>query len=134
MPYQYVKEVIHNVSCTSYNRTHQRKYSGFFIVCDVILPLVSNMEIDSQGEITLTRFKGKVVKMDHRMLKLEVDLIFHKEKLYDRIEFSNVRNKKCQQVFSEFTSKGDMFSKCFITDNVNVNIQFQRWQRRFKRQ
>ena len=42
----------------------------FFIVCDIILPLVSNMKIDSQGEITLTRFRGRVVKTDHRMLKL----------------------------------------------------------------
>ena len=105
----------------------------FFIVCDVILSLVSNMKIDTQGEITLTRFKGNVVKTVHRMLKLEVDLIFHKEKVHDRIDLFNIRNKKCQKVFQEFTSKGNMLSNCFVSDDVNVNTQFQRWQRRFNK-
>ena len=91
------------------------------------------MKIDTQGKITLTRFKGKVVKTDHRMLKLEVDLFFYKEKVHDRIELFNVRNKKCKKVFQEFTSKGNMLSNCFVSDDVNVNTQFQRWQRRFNK-
>lgn len=105
----------------------------FFIVCDQILPLVSNMKIDCEGEITLTQFNGKVVRSDHRMLKLDVDLVFHKEKNHERNELFNVRNEKCQQLFSEFTSKGDMFSRCFSSDNVDVNTQFKRWQRRFNK-
>ena len=51
----------------------------FFVVCDQILPLVSKMTIDSRGEMSMTRYKHKVVNSDHRMLKLEVNLTFHDE-------------------------------------------------------
>ena len=58
----------------------------FFIVCNQILPLVTTMEIDTKGEITLARYKGRIVKTDHRMLKLEVDLEFHDIKRHERSE------------------------------------------------
>ena len=44
----------------------------YFIVCNHILPLVNKMKIDVDGIITLTRFRGKVVKSDHLMLQLEI--------------------------------------------------------------
>ena len=56
----------------------------FFVVCEKILPLVSRMTIDSNGELTMTRYKDKVVKSDHRILKLEIYLTFHKEKEHER--------------------------------------------------
>ena len=34
----------------------------FFVVCDLVIPLVSSKKIDSRGDIALTRFKGKVVQ------------------------------------------------------------------------
>ena len=40
----------------------------------------------------MTRFKGRVVTTDHKMLKLEIDLTFHIEKHHDRFELFNVRN------------------------------------------
>ena len=103
---------------------------GFFVVCDQILPLISHRKIDTSGESTLTRFRGKVVKSDHRMLKLNIDLTFHKEKIHERLEVFNLRNKACQQVFKEFTTKGKQFSRCFNSQNENIEIQFQRWQRK----
>ena len=105
----------------------------FFVVCDQILPLVSKMSIDTIGEYTLTRFKGKVVKSDHRMLKLNIDLTFHKEKKHERVEVFNLRNIKCQQAFQEFTSKGNNFSRCISSQHENIDIHFQRWQRRLKK-
>ena len=79
------------------NTTERRAESiiDFFIVCDQILPLVNKMKIDSKGDLTLTGYNGKVVKSDHRMLTLEVNLTFHKEKTHDRTEVFNVRNMKC---------------------------------------
>ena len=59
----------------------------FFVVCDQILPLVTKMTIDTRGECTLTRFKGKVVKSDHRMLKLNIDLTFIKKKSMKELKF-----------------------------------------------
>ena len=41
----------------------------------------------------------------------------------------NVRNKECQKQFSLFTSKDDRFSKCFESDEEDIDIQFSRWKR-----
>ena len=88
---------------------HTREYKEesildfFFIVCNQILPLVTRMVVYVKGELSVTRYRGKVVKSDHRMLKLEVNLEFHKEKKHMRVEVFNVRNVKCQKVLSENT-------------------------------
>ena len=58
-----------------------------------------------------TRFSVKVVTTYHRMVKLEIDIFFHKGKRHEKDEFFNVKNTKCQEVNFQFTSKGDMFSK-----------------------
>jgi hypothetical protein len=100
-------------------------------VCDLILPVVSKMTIDSKEEVAMTRYKGRIVKTDHRMLKLEVNLTFHKEKHHDRIEVFNVRNKKCLKMFCEFTSKDDVLSKCFESQEEDFNVQFSKWKRKF---
>ena len=66
----------------------------FFIVCDQILPLVSKMVIDECGQYALTKYRrGKVVKSDHNMLKLEINLTFHINKNHEKIEVFNLRNK-----------------------------------------
>ena len=96
------------------NGTQQKTCLDYFIVCDQIEPLVSGMKIYEDNEIALTRYQGKVVQSDHKMLKLEVDLSFHKQEHHDRIEVFNVRNKECQKMFCTFTSKDNRFSKCFF--------------------
>ena len=103
----------------------------FFVVCDSILLVVSKITIGSKGEVAMTRYKGRIVKTDHRMLKLEVNLTFHKEKHHDRIEVFNFRNKKCLNMFCEFTFKDDVLSKCFKSQKEDFNIQFSRWKRKF---
>ena len=105
----------------------------FFIVCNQILPVVKKMLVHNKGEITLARYKDKIVKTDHRMLVLEINLEFHNNKKHDRLEVFNVRNKICQKQFYEFTSKGDTFSKCFDSKNEIVDTQFDRWQRKFNK-
>ena len=117
---------------------HTRERTGesildFFVVCDLILPLVSKMTIYSRGEIALSRYKNRVVNSDHRMLKLEVNLTFHKEKNHERVEVFNVRNKQCQKVFCEVTLKEGMFTKCFKSQEENIFVQFKRWQRIFNK-
>ena len=106
---------------------------NFFIVCYQILPRVTKMKINTNGETTLTRFRGKTVKSDHRMLKLEIDLNFHEPIRHDRKEVFNVRNKVCQKVFYEFTSKSDMFIKCFSSPDETVDVQFKRWKRKLNK-
>ena len=91
------------------------------------------MEIDTKGEITLARYKGRIVKTDHRMLKLEVDLEFHDIKRHERSETFNVRNKLRQKDFCEFTSRGSTFSRCFSSEKEPVDIQYKRWQRQLNK-
>ena len=52
----------------------------------------------------MTRYRGRIVKSDHRILRLEVDLMFHKDKEHSRVEVFNVRNVKFQKLFYKFTS------------------------------
>ena len=91
------------------------------------------MQIDSKGEITLARYKGRIVKTDHRMLKLEIDLEFHANKKHDRSVVFNVRNQECQKLFCEFTSRGNTFSRCFSSEDEPLDIQFKRWKRLFNK-
>ena len=105
----------------------------FFLVCDQILPLVSKMIIDEKGEIALTKYRrGNIVKSDHNMLILKIDLAFHKENKHERIEMFNLRNKECQIDFKQKTSNTDMFSKCFIGEET-IDVQFKRWKRRLQK-
>ena len=66
------------------------------------------------------------------MLMLEIDLEIHKEKKHEDTEVLNVRNKTCQEVFYQFTSKDTRFIKCFSKDE-NINVQFNKWKRHFNK-
>ena len=102
----------------------------FFIVCEQILPLVTKMTIDEKGEIGLTKYrKGCIVKSDHNMLKLEIDLKFHNDIKHERIEMFNLRNKTCQADFRVKTTNTDKFSNCFLSEE-SINTQFDRWHRK----
>ena len=54
------------------NGTEQKTCLDYFIVCNQIEPLVSCMKIYEDDELALTRYKGKVVQSDHKMLRLNV--------------------------------------------------------------
>ena len=104
----------------------------FFVVCDKILPHVTKMTIDEKGEHALTKYKQSIVKTDHNMLTLEVDLGFHNKNEHERIQMFNLRNKACQQQFKEFTSKTKHYLNVFSTDET-VEIQFQKWHKKFQK-
>ena len=57
-------------------RHMQNKTQGpvlyFFLVCDELLPLVTKVKIHEKVNLCITRYKGNVVKTDHRMLSLEL--------------------------------------------------------------
>ena len=103
----------------------------FFVVCDKILPLVTSMTIDESGSRSLTKYRGGIVKSDHRMLEIKVNLMFHKDKMHERDIVFNVRNKICQNRFLNFTSEKSMFTRCFDNNYEGIEVQFNRWQRLF---
>ena len=90
------------------------------------------MHIDEQGENAITKYKRNIVQTDHNMLSMELNLSYHTEKEHERFELFNLRNKVCQQKFKEFTSKTNMFSKCFQSDE-SIDEQFQRWQTKLQK-
>ena len=115
------------------SRRTEKAVLDFFIVCDKILPFITKMVIDERGENALTRYRGgKVVKADHHMLKLVLDLTMHETKIHERIEMFNTRNKLCLQKFKIFTNNTDKFTKCFAS-NEAFEVQFKRWQRLFQK-
>ena len=119
---------------TRIRHTHngtQESVIDFFLVCDKILPLVTSMSIDEAGSRSLTKYRGGMVKSDHRMLELKLDMIFHKEIKHEREHVFNVRNKLCQKKFFHFTSEENMFTKCFKNSSEVIEVQFERWQRLF---
>ena len=88
------------------------------------------MVIDESGKFALTKYrKGNIVKTNHNMLKLKVNLTFHNEKKHERREVLNLRNKLCQKDFNEKTSNTDQFTTCFEGEE-SIDIQFNRWHRR----
>ena len=111
----------------------QETIIDFYVVCDKILPLVTSMTIDENGQHSLTRYKGGVVRTDHNRLDLEINLVFHKEEKHERQTVFNVKNKSCQQKFWEYTSKTIMFTKCFESKDKGIVANFERWQTKFQK-
>ena len=109
----------------------QESILDFFIVCDEILPLVTKMKIHENYDLAIKRYKEKVVKSDHKMLSLELNLNIHKEKRHDKVEVFIIRNKNCQKAFYYFTSKEGRFTKCFKAYEETVDVQFKTWKHIF---
>ena len=93
-------------------RNESKTIIDFFVVCDQLFPLVSKMKVDEKGKYQMSRYKGKVVRTDHNMLYLELNLTLNMNEKHESINVFNVRNKKCQKQFYIFTSKDDRFTKC----------------------
>ena len=111
----------------------EKSILDFFIVCERIFPFVSKMVIDENGGNDLFRYRGgKIVKADHHMLKLNLDITIHEKKKHERIEMFNVRNKLCLKDFKDFTTNTNRFTKCFQSEET-FEIQFQRWQRQLQK-
>ena len=84
------------------------------------------------GNLLSLNIKKRIVKTDHNMLLLEVNLSYHIKKEHERVEMFNLRNKICQQQFKEYTSKSNILTKCFLSDET-IDKQFERWQKQFRK-
>ena len=98
----------------------------FFLVCDQILPHVTRMQIDEYGEHSMTRYRNNIVKANHNMLSLEINLTYHSKKKHDRVEMFCLKDQYAQKSFKEYTSNTHMFTKCFLTSE-HINDQFRNW-------
>ena len=106
-----------------------------FLVNQRLLPVVSKMHVDEQGEHQLSNFHGinhneKVTESDHAKVELFLNLQFEQVKPI-RTEAYNFKSHECQQYFKLLTTDTQMFSTCFKSTNTFPN-QLKLWQKRLK--
>ena len=106
---------------TKKRKTEQRYEESvldLFLVCDKMLPFVTKLHVDVQGNHQLTNFShngGKVTETDHATVVLYVNMNFPIMKP-QRIEEYNFRNTKCQNRFKVLTTNTTSLSSWFTTD------------------
>ena len=64
---------------------------------------------------------------------MEANLVFHKEQKHERFTVFNVKNKECQQIFLDYTTKTDIFTKCFEHSDQGIIVNFANWKLKFKK-
>ena len=77
----------------------QESIKDIFIVCDQILPFVNKVKVLENDEIALIRYSKKVVKSDHKVLELGLEIKIHIE------------------------------NKHFLSSDEPIAIQYKRWKR-----
>ena len=123
--------------------TRSRKYLGvvrqstidFYVVCEDVLPFVSNMEILNDTSHMLTNFsamndKGETTNSDHAPLKIKLKLDVAPVKK-QKIEIPNFNDLESQLRFKENTSKTEIFTKCFESMQP-VQLQSEEWLKNVK--
>ena len=89
----------------------------FYVVCQRVLPFLSEMLIDIDKKYRLTNYtnmleNGTIVEADHKPMILKVNLSIIPEKP-ERKEILDFKNKDGLSKFKINTSKAGCFSKCF---------------------
>ena len=90
---------------------------NFFVVCDLVLPHITQRVIDDSKNHILTNFKparngGKAVDSDHLTEYMDLNLkIMHEKPARD--ELYNFKNKEAQIKFKNLTSETKDFTNCF---------------------
>ena len=102
----------------------------FFIVCDKIQPFIEKMIIDEEKMYALSNYckvKGKQVRKDsdHNTLILHLKLEYFLKKP-ERIEFFNLKNEECQNIFFQKTSETRRLTNCFQRAG-GVENQAKQW-------
>ena len=85
----------------------------FIIVCDKLLPLVTNMVIDEDKTNTLTGFSGKTkgkraIASDHNAMYGEIKINI-KTEIKKRIDVYDFKNKESMKKFKDLTSNTKTF-------------------------
>ena len=92
------------------------------------------MTIDEKREYCLSNFgqikkNKRVIETDHNTLWADFDINIEKRKP-ERIELLNLRNKVCQEKFTQETQKDTRLIKCFENE-LPLEIQSRNWLKVF---
>ena len=106
----------------------------FLIMNEKITPYFKKMLIDEERNFCLSNFaqykkNKRVTETDHNSIIAEFNLAIPKRK-FDRIELFNLRNKKCQEMFTEETHRNTQLVEC-LENQYSFDVQCKMWLKTF---
>ena len=95
---------------------------------------MSKMIIDEERKFCLSNFaqfkkNKRVIETDHNLMLGDFDISVPKRKS-ERVEMFNMRNKKCQEIFSQETEENPELTECF-ENQLPFEIQCKKWLKSF---
>ena len=119
----------------STDNREEKSAIDLFLVNKIILPVVTKMHVDENGEHQLSNFNGikhnkKVTESDHAKVELRLNIQFPRT-LPVRTEEYNFRSNDCQKYFQEITTNTRKLSMCF-QNKRSFSDQVNQWQRNLK--
>ena len=106
----------------------------FLIVNEKMLPFLKKMVIDEDRKFCLSNYaqykiNKRVIETDHNAIIAEFSLSIPKRKS-ERIELFNLRNKRCQALFTEETRRNSQLVNCF-KNQYPFEVQCKMWLKTF---
>ena len=92
------------------------------------------MIVDEKREYCLSNFdqlkkNQRVIESDHNGLILDIEIQFSQKKP-ERQEMFNLKNKECQEAFTNETELNEELLKCF-ENNLPLEVQSRKWLKAF---
>ena len=97
----------------------QETVIDFYVVCDKVLPLVIRMTIYEQGQNSLTKYKGKIMRTKKRSMTNQMHLMLEINSV-KKSSLSTHQTLTCLQSALNQTSK-------------HIEQKFKTWQSKFKK-
>ena len=112
----------------------EKSILDYILVCDILSNYFTSMLIDEERLFTLTKFVStrgviKPTKSDHNILYCSFNLTYKKEILPQRRqEIFNLKNRDCQEAFTEETENTNKFTEIFNKEEPfeKKTMKFQR--------
>ena len=106
----------------------------FLIMNDKLRPFLSKFVIDEERNFCLSNFSQykknkRVIETDHNLMLADFNVSIPKRKP-DRIELFNLRDKKCQEIFSQETEINPELFQCFDS-HLPFEVQCKIWLKNF---
>ena len=116
------------------NNKTERAILDFLIINEKLEPVLEKMVIDEDREFCLRNYaqvykNNRVIETDHNSIIADFNIKIPKTKP-ERIEVFNLRNKKCQELFTKETQDNTQLVKCFENE-LPFDIQCKNWLKTF---
>ena len=105
-------------------KNEEKSILDYVITCDKMHQLLESMVIDDDQIFSLTKYastKGrqKIIKSDHNIMYAKFSIQYQNlNSQRPRQEIFNLKNKECQEIFSEESENNVQLQKCFKSDKT----------------